>query len=56
MKTKKPDMLFVTRTMMALATELDDRRVLLPDEQMKVQAILAELGVRTPYPPVVDAA
>ncbi|WFU21919.1 hypothetical protein QA649_27935 [Bradyrhizobium sp. CB1717] len=53
---KKPDMDFVTRTTMALATELDDRSVLLPEERAKVQAILAELGVRTPYPPVADDA
>lgn len=52
---KKPDLDFIRRTAASLATDVAER---FPDDQRlrpMLDAMLKELGVRTPYPPVTDA-
>jgi hypothetical protein len=55
MAKKTPNLQFITRQMMALATKTADRYP--PDHRIRtlIDMVLKELGVHLRYPPVVGA-
>ena len=56
-KSKKPDVEFLTRTLMSLASQPTmERYSARHPVRVLLAAMLKEVGVQTPYPPIEDAA